>query len=63
MEQPQVPSQQQLQQLLLKAFSDKADAEAKVKEADTQISALRSVLAGYQMAAQAAAATPTPPTT
>jgi len=59
------PTPTQLQTALLKAFTDKADAEAKVKEADAQIVAIRNLLTGYQMAVQAAqaaaSASPTPP--
>lgn len=54
------PTPQQLQQALLKAFTDKADAEAKVKEADAQIVAIRNLLTGFQLAQQAAAAQPAP---
>lgn len=46
---------EQLQLALLKAFTDKHDAEAKVAEANLQITAIRNLLTGHQMAQQAAA--------
>lgn len=60
-----LPSPEQLQLALLKAFTDKADAEARVKAAEAEITAIRNLLTGHQMATQAMAAAqkpaPTPP--
>jgi hypothetical protein len=64
-----IPASQQITQLekaLLKAFVDKAEAEATVKQAELTITAIRNVMAGVPMGQQLAAelappAIPEPP--
>ena len=45
---PPPPSAEQLSAVLLQAFLDKADAEAKVADAEKTIIALRNVLTGMK---------------
>jgi hypothetical protein len=58
-----VPASQQIQQItqkLTQALVEKADAEAKVKESEQTIIALRNVLAGIGLGQQLAAETAKP---
>ena len=54
-QQQQIPASKQVEQLtqaLAQALVEKADAEAKVKDADLRATAIRNVLAGIQLGQQ-----------